>query len=131
MPYDAEHIKIRLHGLVASRLQSFLEDANAARAANPQVSSAQGHATGRVARAHCYGALERTLLAYVNYCKSEQANPRDHIADVESEIKWLMDEMLAASRQGNVALVTQYLEPFIKDAHVAYHEAKTGRLHDE
>ena len=71
------------------------------------------------------------LLAFINYCKAEHADPAKHIADVQYEIEWFMKEVLAASREGNVALVTNYLEQFVKDADVAYHDAKTGRLHDE
>src|SRR5689334_16969708 len=97
MGYKPDQIKRRLHGIVASRLNSFLEAANAARAAHPQPSSAQGHAIGRVAREQCYGALERAVLSYINYCKTERVDPAQHIADVQTEVKWLAEQILAAT----------------------------------
>ncbi len=131
MSYDEGLIKRRLHGIVASRLQTFLEDANAARGLHPQPGSAQGHGIGKAARAQCYGALERVLFSYLNYCMTELTDPADHVVDVKTEVKWLYDEILTNTSNDNRALVTNWLEQFVVDAEVSYEQAATGRWNDQ
>jgi len=130
MAYNEGLINRRMHGIVASRLRTFLEEANAARAAHPQAGSAQGHAIGKAARSQCYGAIERVLFSYLNYCLTELEDPAEYIDDAKKEIKWLYDEILSASKN-NQALVTSWLEQFVIDAEVNYEQASTGRLNDQ
>lgn len=131
MTYDSGLLQRRLHGIVASRVAAYAEEVNAVRAAHPNPSSARGHGMGKAARAQCYGALERVLFSYLNYCKSVVTDPATHIDLPKGEINWLRDELINKCPSADQALAKSYLDQFLIDAAVSYEQAATGRWNDE